>query len=220
MLGKSISKNSLLLAGFAVISAAILAGVYESTKDRIELQMRAAAQRALFEIVPESRHDNDLLGDTIPLPEEAWRALGLRQGGNMHIARKNGEIIALILPAVAPDGYSGDISMIVGVNRDGSLAGVRVLAHRETPGLGDKVELKKSNWILGFEGKSLQNPKAERWKVKKDGGEFDQFTGATITPRAVVHQVKRVLDYVKAEEPTLFPAADSAADVNREANHE
>src|SRR5690606_2019060 len=150
--------NSLLLAGFAVISAAILAGVYESTKDRIELQMRAAAQRALFEIVPESRHDNDLLGDTIPLPEEAWRALGLRQGGNMHIARKNGEIIALILPAVAPDGYSGDISMIVGVNRDGSLAGVRVLAHRETPGLGDKVELKKSNWILGFEGKSLQNP--------------------------------------------------------------
>lgn len=220
MLGKSISKNSLLLAGFAVISAAILAGVHESTKTRIEQQMRAAAQRALFEIVPESRHDNDLLNDTLSLPEEAWRALGLRNGGDVHIARHNGEIVALIFPAVAPDGYSGDISMIVGVNRDGSLAGVRVLAHRETPGLGDKVELKKSNWILGFEGKSLQNPKAERWKVKKDGGEFDQFTGATITPRAVVHQVKRVLDYVKAEEPTLFPATDSAADVNREANHE
>jgi len=214
MLGKSISKNSLLLALFALVSAAVLAGLHESTKERINQQIRAASQRALFEIVPQSQHDNDLLGDTLPLPEDAWRALGLKQSGNMHIARKNGEIIAVILPTVAPDGYSGDISMIVGVNRDGSLAGVRVLVHHETPGLGDRIELKKSDWILGFAGKSLQNPAADHWKVKKDGGEFDQFTGATITPRAVVHQVKRVLEYVKAEEARLFPSAETTAELN------
>lgn len=99
--------------------------------------------------------------------------------------------------------------MIVGVNRDGTIAGARVLSHKETPGLGDKVELSKSNWILGFDGRSLQNPQASQWKVKKDGGEFDQFTGATITPRAVVQQIKRVLEFVAAHETELFSSEDT-----------
>lgn len=203
MLGASISKNSLLLAIFALIAAGGLALTNEGTKARIQKAERAAQQKALFEIVPRSRHDNDLLLDTVPVPENAWHLLGLKKGGDIHIARQNGQVVAMIIPAVAPDGYSGDIRMIVGVNRDGSVAGVRVLAHNETPSLGDKVDLKKSDWILSFNGKSLTAPAPADWAVKKDGGEFDQFTGATITPRAVVNQVRRVLEFVATEDEIL-----------------
>ncbi len=203
MLGASISKNSLLLAVFALIAAGGLALTNEGTKARIQKAERAAQQKALFEIVPRSRHDNDLLLDTVPVPENAWHLLGLKKGGDIHIARQNGQVVAMIIPAVAPDGYSGDIRMIVGINRDGSVAGVRVLAHNETPGLGDKVDLKKSDWILSFNGKSLATPVPAGWAVKKDGGDFDQFTGATITPRAVVNQVRRVLEFVATEDEIL-----------------
>ncbi len=207
MLGTSISKNSLLLAVFALIAAGMPAIVNEVTRERIQQEMRAAQQRALFEILPESRHDNDLLADTLDIPAEAWPLLGLKDGGKMHVARARGEVIALIIPAVAPDGYSGDISLIVGVNRDGSVAGVRVLSHRETPGLGDKLEVNKDDWILSLNDRSLQNPGPQGWNVKKEGGVFDQFTGATITPRAVLHQVRRVLEFVQAYQETLFPPA-------------
>lgn len=209
MLGTSITRNSILLGLFAVVAAGMLAGVNEGTKERIAQEVRIAQQRALYEIVPQSRIDNDLLMDTQAIPAEAWDLLGLPNGGEVYIARQDGEIVALIIPATAPDGYSGEIGMIVGVNRDGTIAGARVLSHKETPGLGDKVELSKSNWILGFDGRSLQNPQASQWKVKKDGGEFDQFTGATITPRAVVQQIKRVLEFVAAHETELFSSEDT-----------
>lgn len=210
MLGTSISKNSLLLGLFALITAAILAGTQLATKDRIANAEREAAQKALFEIVPLERHNNDLLVDTQPIDGKYWAALGLKNGGDINIARDNGQAIAAIIPAVAPDGYSGDIKLIIGINADGSLAGVRALSHNETPGLGDKVDLKKSSWILGFNGKSLTNPDLDGWAVKKDGGEFDQFTGATITPRAVVNQVKRALEYFAKAHP-LTPAKSDAA---------
>lgn len=210
MLGTSISKNSLLLATFALLAAGGLALTNEGTKERIQQAERAAQQKALFEIVPRSRHDNDLLLDTMPIPQDYWATLGLKSGGNIHIARQQGEVVAMIIPAVAPDGYSGDIRMIVGVNRDGSIAGVRVLTHNETPGLGDKVDLKKSDWILSFDGKSLLTPAATAWAVRKDGGEFDQFTGATITPRAVVNQVRRVLEFIEARGEKIALDAQSS----------
>jgi electron transport complex protein RnfG len=210
MLGASISKNSLLLAFFALIAAGGLALTNEGTKDRIQRAERAAQQKALFEIVPRARHDNDLLLDTIPVPEKHWQALGLKKGGDIHVARQAGELVAVIIPAVAPDGYSGDIRMIVGINSDGSIAGVRVLSHNETPGLGDKLDLKKSQWILSFNGKSLHSTTSADWAVKKDGGEFDQFTGATITPRAVVNQVYRVLEFVSNHGDALSLSAKAA----------
>lgn len=211
MLGASISKNSILLGIFALVTAGILAAVNEATRERIQQEIRNAQQRALYEIVPRERLDNDLLLDTRSIPAEAWSALGLPKGGDLHIARNKGEIVALIIPAAAPDGYSGEIHLIVGVNRDGSLAGVRVVSHQETPGLGDKLEVAKGDWILEFEGKSLQNPTPPRWRVKKDGGDFDQFTGATITPRAVVNQVRRVLEFVHAHEAELFTELESVS---------
>lgn len=214
MLGKSISRNSLILGAFALVTASVLALTHEGTKERIEKAERAAAQKALFEVLPEDQHDNDLLNATRPIPEIYWDELGLDNGGDMYIAEQNGAVTAVIVPAVAPDGYSGDIRMIIGINADGTISGVRVLSHTETPGLGDKVDLAKSDWILSFNGKSLEQPEPENWKVKKDGGSFDQFTGATITPRAVVQQVKKALT-VFEENRAMFleKAAEHAAQV-------
>jgi electron transport complex protein RnfG len=211
MLGQSISKNSFILAAFAVITAGALALTNLGTQDRIAAAERAAQQRALFEIIPLQDHDNDLLNDTVPVPDSAWEPLGAGAESKIYRARRGSEITALIVPATAHDGYSGDISMIVGVKRDGSIAGVRVLLHKETPGLGDKIELKKHQWILNFNGKTLAVPVIEEWKVKKDGGIFDQFAGATITPRAVVGQVKRVLEFVATNQQSLFSDAQPLA---------
>lgn len=204
MLGKSISKNTLILTAFAVVTAGALALTNLGTQDRIAQSERAAQQRALYEIIPRDQHDNDLLTDTIPVPSEAWAPLGATAETQIFRARRNGEVSALIIPATTHDGYSGDITLIVGVNRDLTIAGVRVLLHKETPGLGDKIELKKHQWILSFNGKSLQVPVIEDWRVRKDGGIFDQFAGATITPRAVVGQVKRVLEFATANAQYLF----------------
>lgn len=204
MLGSSITKNSLLLGAFALVTTALLAVTAQLTKERIAKSEREAQQKALFEIVPRNRHDNDLLTETIPVPQDAWAGLGLKSGGDIYVARHTNDTIAVIIPAVAPDGYSGDIRMIVGINADGSIAGVRILDHHETPGLGDKIELKKNSWILDFDGKSAQQPALPHWKVKKDGGDFDQFAGATITPRAVVNQVRRVLEFADSHRDQLF----------------
>ena len=203
MLGKSITKNSLLLAVFAVCTTTLIAGTYLSTQERIAEAQRRAEEKALLEIVPRSRHDNIMLDDTIDVDDSAL-GLGLRSSKKIYIARKDKRPVAAIIPVTATDGYSGDIDLIVGVNRDGSIAGVRVLNHKETPGLGDKVDLKKSDWVLGFDGRSLTNPRLNKWAVKKDKGEFDQFTGATITPRAVVGAILRSLEFAQAQHALLF----------------
>ncbi|WP_339614784.1 electron transport complex subunit RsxG [uncultured Gilvimarinus sp.] len=210
MLGASISKNSVLLGLFALVTAGVLAVTNVSTRDRIAEAERQAAERALYELVTADRVDNDMLSDTIATPAGMMADLGLTQPEPIYRARKSGKVIAVIVPAVAPDGYSGAIRLLVGVNRDGTVAGARALVHKETPGLGDKVDTNKSDWILGFNGKSLSDPAPERWAVKKDGGEFDQFTGATITPRAVTGQIKRVLQQVQAERNLLFEIPEQA----------
>lgn len=216
MLGKSIRFNSIALGLFALVTAALLATTNLGTKDRIAEAKREVAKRALLEIVPLERHNNDLLVDTLDIPSTYLPTLGIKNG-QVNIARKGDELVAVIVPTVAPDGYNGDIQMVVGINVggdiDGTVAGVRVISHRETPGLGDKVDLKKNDWILGFNGKSLTNPKPKGWKVKKDKGTFDQFTGATITPRAVVQQVLKTLQYYKEDKKRLLKAAKQSAAV-------
>lgn len=214
MIGAAVTRNSIILGVFATTMAAILATTALGTKERIAEAEKAAAAKALLEIIPLERHSNDLLVDTIPIPEHSWPLLGLKHGGEIHVARDdNGQPIGVIIPTVAPDGYSGDIKLIVGINVDGSLAGVRALTHNETPGLGDRIETKKSNWILGFNGKSLQQPQHEQWAVKKDGGVFDQFTGATITPRAVVGQVRKALEFYRQDKKHLLQRAQGSKPV-------
>lgn len=204
MLTQSISKNSLILTAFAVFTAGVLAVTFQSTKTKIAAEERKAAQRALLEIIPAQEHDNDLLTDTWPIPTTLLPKLGLTSASNIYIARSNNQPVAVIIPTTTHDGYSGDIKMIVGIHINGNIAGVRTLSHKETPGLGDKIDIKKSPWILSFNGKSLTKPAIDDWKVKKDGGIFDQFTGATITPRATVRQVKETLTFFQAHRTEIL----------------
>jgi electron transport complex protein RnfG len=203
MLRQSITRNSMLLAVFAICTTVLITGTYLLTKERIAEEKRRAEERALLEIVPRERHDNSMLDDVITVGPEVAE-LKLAEQKRIYIARLDGKPVTAIIPVLAPDGYTGEIDMIVGVNADGTIAGVRALSHRETPGLGDKVDLKKSDWILDFDGRSLGNPDLSGWAVKKDKGVFDQFTGATITPRAVVAATLRALQYSQANSDMLF----------------
>ncbi|WP_221798410.1 electron transport complex subunit RsxG [Oceanobacter mangrovi] len=202
----SIRKNAIGLGLFAVVTAGAIAVAQVGTADRIEHNLKLAQAKALNEIVPLGSYDNDLLADTVAVDERFNQQLlgPIGEKARIHIARQDGKIKTLILPVVAPDGYTMEIGMLVGVNADGTVAGVRVISHRETPGLGDKIDLKKSNWVSEFEGKSLAQTGEDKWAVKKDGGVFDQFTGATITPRAVVGAVKHALMFFQQHQTQLL----------------
>jgi len=199
----SIGLGGMVLAFFAAITSLAIGWTYLSTQSEIELAERRAEARQLMEIFPEDTHDNELVDDTFVLEAET-SLLGLRQERQGYRVRQGERVVGVILPATARDGYSGDIRALVGVRSDGSVAGVRVVAHKETPGLGDKVDLRKSPWILGFNDRSLDNPALSQWSVSKDGGAFDQFTGATVTPRAVILATRRALEYAELNQATLF----------------
>ena len=213
-LGDAIGRNSLVLGLFAVVVTLALAGTQLLTREEIAAQRREAEARAYSEILPPSRYDNALLDDVRPVDDR--ELLGLEQPGKILVARRSGQVQAVIVPATAPDGYGGAIGLIVGINADGSVAGVRVVSHKETPGLGDRIDARKSRWIEGFAGRSLGDPDAALWTVKKDGGVFDQFTGATITPRAVTAAVKRTLQYFEANRAALLAPAATGSERGHE----
>ncbi|CAM3749988.1 electron transport complex subunit RsxG [Ectopseudomonas alcaliphila] len=204
-ISRSMLKNALVLGLFAIGTVGSVALLQQGTAERIAAAEREAQVRALAEILPSGSYDNHLLDNRIELDA---RELGHRSPQSAYLALKGGQPSALILPVTAPDGYSGAIHLLVGIFADGRLAGVRVLSHRETPGLGDKIELAKSDWVRSFEGKSLSNPGEERWAVKKDRGDFDQFAGATITPRAVVKAVHGALRYFDTHRAQLLGLAE------------
>ena len=199
----SIGLGGTVLALFAAITSLAIGWTYLGTQTEIELAVRRAEARQLMEIFPADTHDNELVEDTFVLEAET-SLLGLREERQGYRIRQGERVIGVILPATARDGYSGDIRTLVGIRNDGSVAGVRVVAHKETPGLGDKVDLRKSPWILGFNDRSLNNPNLGDWTVVKDGGAFDQFTGATVTPRAVILATRRALEYAETNRATLF----------------
>jgi electron transport complex protein RnfG len=199
--------TALILAAFTVVGTAILSGTFEATKAPIAESERQAKLHLLSQVMPANLHDNDLLTDNLDLP--ATPELGLKSGAKIYRARMKGAPAGVVLEAVAPDGYSGEIKLLIGVAVDGSLTGVRVLAHKETPGLGDYIELAHGDWIKNFDGQSLAKIPDEGWKVKKDGGQFDYMTGATITPRAVVKAVHKALKYYEQSHEQLF-ATDAA----------
>lgn len=200
--GSSVFRNSIILGVFAMFTVGLIAVTQQGTAERIAEEKRRVQMSALTQILPEDQHDNDLLNDTFTLNDRDL--LNLPGPAEAYRGREDGEVAAVILPVVAPDGYSGRIDLLVGIHADGEVAGVRVTSHRETPGLGDKVELAKSDWILEFNGKSLSMPEPENWAVRKDGGTFDQFVGATITPRAVVQAVYRALQYFEENRAMLL----------------
>ena len=205
--GRTAFLNAFALGVFAIGTALILGLTYTGTKDRIAESQRIAEEKALLEVIGDTAFDNDLLTDLISLAPSQIDTLNLADDARARVVRLGDEVQGFIFPAVAPDGYSGNIYLLIGLSVEGTLTGVRVVEHRETPGLGDKVDTQKSDWILSFAGKSLQSPEPDNWAVKKDGGDFDAFTGATITPRAVVSMVKNLLDISKADMDSLVKTA-------------
>ncbi len=187
---KKIIKSGWLLGAFALAGVILLYNVNTQTLDKIAENERAALMARLMEVIDEGSHDNDLLTDKIILPAEGFKS---SKQVTVYRAKKQGRPTAAIFVTTTSKGYAGTIQMVVGVRMDKTLSGVRVVNHRETPGLGDKMETRKSPWILSFDNTSLQQPELSKWGVKKDGGYFDQFTGATITPRAIVGAVRNVL---------------------------
>lgn len=204
---RAILRNALVLSAFAVGTAAALAIINSATITQIRCNENDALRASLNAVMPPARHDNVLSGDYITVTDD-------RLGPGSHRiyrARLQQQPAGLVVQSTAADGYGGAIRLLIGVYPDGQIAGVRVIPpHKETPGLGDNIDIRKSDWMLGFAGRSLDNPDSSGWAVKKDGGIFDAFTGATITPRAVVGAVHRTLHYVQAEQPLLF-ARDAEA---------
>lgn len=199
---RQITITGTILFLFAAIGTLLVAYTFDATEEQIALNERETLLRKLHQLVPADSHDNVLLEDTLTVRNRAL--LGTDEPVTVYRARMAGKPVAVVLSPIAPDGYSGTIKLLVGINSDGQLTGVRVVAHRETPGLGDGIEEERSDWILGFNGKSLWHPALGRWRVKRDGGDFDQLTGATITPRAIVKAVKQCLLYFQQHKATLF----------------
>jgi electron transport complex protein RnfG len=201
-LPRQMARSAALLGLVAMLGTALLAGVNTLTRDRIVEQQRRAVLVQLNQVLPASAYDNDLHEDLIVIsdPDQFRHRAPVR----VYRARLRGAPAAAIFDLATPDGYNGDIRLLVAIRYDGRISGVRVVEHRETPGLGDPIERRRSDWITRFDGRSLDDPQAKGWAVRRDGGEFDQFTGATITPRAVVAAVQRALTYFAANREQIF----------------
>jgi electron transport complex protein rnfG len=183
---KITSRYGILLGFVALLCTAISAGIFFLTKDKIDAVMAAQQRELLLQVIPQDYFNNNLLESAVA-PQDK-NLVGIQK---IYFAKKDGNVSAYAYETTAPDGYSGDIRLLVGLDLKGEILGVRVIEHHETPGLGDKIELRISNWILNFTHQSINENNLSEWAVKKDGGKFDQFSGATITPRAVVNQTKR-----------------------------
>ena len=190
------------LAMFALLGAILLGVTYTLTYKRIQQNEIEAVQRNLQAVLADDRYDNDPYADRTRV--EPSELLGSDEPATVYRARLNGKPAAAVFRSVAPNGYNGAIKLLVGVYANGDVSGVRVVAHKETPGLGDGIDERKSDLIFSFTGTSLDSLGDKGWAVKKDGGQFDQFTGATITPRAIVQAVRNTLQYYQENEKRIF----------------
>lgn len=188
------TRYALILGVIALLCTAVSTGVYLLTKGRIDAVTAEQQRQLLLEVVPQTHFDNDLLASckVVKIPEAPFL-------NKIYIAKKGSDLTAYAIQATAPDGYSGNIVLLMGIQPDGMVLGVRTLAHKETPGLGDKIETRISDWIYSFTNRKFSLENEGEWRVKKDGGQFDQFTGATITPRAVVNNVRQSAKWVLTE---------------------
>ncbi len=194
----------LVLGMVALVSVACVVLVHEATRERIAAEARARQAAQLEKLLGALPHDNDVLADLTYARDRDL--LGTASAVPVYRARLGKRPAAIVMAPVAPDGYAGSIDLLVAIGADGHVLGVRVIRHRETPGLGAAIDERKSDWIGRFTGRSIGDPPLERWKVRKDGGDFDQFTGATVTPRAVVRAVAGSLVYFQQHRDELFAA--------------
>jgi len=199
---KKMLQTTTLLTIFAMLGGSLVAFSFKITHQRIEANKRAALLSTLNALIPQDQYDNDLFNDFREIQNEVW--LGTDEPLVVYRARKHNKPIAALFTPITLDGYNGQIKLLIGINYEGTLLGVRVISHQETPSLGNQIELRHSNWILNFSGHSLKNTSETEWKIKQDGGVFDQFTGATITPRAVIKAVHQTLRYYRQYREEVF----------------
>ncbi len=193
-----------VLAVAAIAAFGLVAVVHEATRDQIAATEHARELERFDQVLGGLPHDNDLLADTVALRDP--ELLGSAEAITAYRARFQGDPVAVVLEPIAPDGYSGDIRLLIAIAPDGTVLGVRAVAHRETPGLGDFIDTRRSDWIERFTGRSARHPPLAAWQVRKDGGEFDQYTGATITSRAVIGAVARTLEFFARHRNELLAA--------------
>ena len=184
----------MLVSVSAILFMLVLGFVHSLTKEIISSNILSSKKEKLLKLIPRSYYDGDVFIESLSVPETHLRSLGLNNGSDYHVVKNNGIPVALIIPAIG-EGYSGDIKILVSIDMAGNIIEVRVTSHKETPGLGDKIEITKSPWISQFSGRSLSNTTDVEWGLIPDGGTFDSFTGATITLRAVVRQVFATLNF-------------------------
>jgi electron transport complex protein RnfG len=203
----------LLLACVAAGGAALVAGSYELSRERIEENQRQQLISSLNSVFPAELHDNDLSRARIQL--DGAELLGTLTPIDAFLARRGAAVVGVLLSVVAPDGYNGPIRLLIGILPDGTVTGVRVVSHRETPGLGDGIDLAKSDWVLQFDGRRLDATATLDWNVRLESGDFDALTGATVTPRAVIHAVRDALRYFDEQRTALLsiPPPESTTEV-------
>ena len=189
--------QAVLLGTCAAIAAGLLLGVDTATREPIVMRKMEDMQVSLAQVVPNELHDNNMVAKPIVLTGTDGKEVKVYQ------VTKGGQVTALVWETVGY-GYAGEIRTLIAVDPQGKILGTRVLSHKETPGLGDKIEATKADWILKFTGLSLGDPPEDKWKVKKDGGRFDQFSGATITPRAVVKSIHEALQFFQAHKSEML----------------
>ncbi|TEW53435.1 electron transport complex subunit RsxG [Psychromonas sp. RZ22] len=199
----AISRNAFLLGAFAIVCTGAIAFINVLTQPLILEQEQLALQKNINQVIQPDQYDNEIINTCFNVIDKD-QLLGDDQPKEVFIATKNKQPVAALIQASTFKGYSGEIKLLVGIYSNGVIAGVRVNSHTETPGLGDKIQTNKSNWILSFAGKKYEQAKKSKWEVKKDGGSFDAFTGATITPRAVTHAVRDTLIYFQKHKTELF----------------
>ncbi|MEM9102548.1 MAG: electron transport complex subunit RsxG [Pseudomonadota bacterium] len=213
LLFHSIRNNSLTLFIFALISTGAIALTHWLTQDKIESEKQAAVGRMIAQVVTSKTLSSDVYHDCILVTDAEY--LGTNSPMKIFRVREDSQDLAAVITAIAPNGYSGTIEFVIGIGKtDNTITGVRVIAHNETPGLGDKIESTKSAWIHQFTGKSLDNPKLESWAVKKDGGDFDALTGATITPRALIDAVAKTQQYFQQHKASIFSSPSNCEEKN------
>lgn len=203
---KTVTYQALLLGGSTLIATTLLSFGNLATRDAIALRQKEDLIASISQVVPTDIFDNDLLASAMSVRDSSGEPVIVYQA-------MLGRTVNAAVFEVSENGYSGVIRSILSVDPDGRILGVRVLSHTETPGLGDKIEIAKDDWILGFRGLSLDEPPRRSWAVKKDGGQFDQFTGATITPRAVVRSIRSGLEFFENNRSTLLKPAATANDI-------
>lgn len=205
-------KNAVLLALFALLCTLFVVLTYQLTEPSIAKQQQIKLSHSLEQVLPKQYVNQQLLENCRLIHYPNY--LGNSQPHRVWIAKKAGQVKAIAYQTTAPDGYNGNIQLLVGVLRNGQIYSVRVLSENETPGLGDHIERRKSDWILSFDHKRLNSAEDPRWHVKKDGGMFDQFTGATITPRAVVKAIKKTLELNKQHATDIIASSKVCGDAS------